>query len=349
MKRYFAFILLVLLATNLLGQSTKYLSLKPGKGRYIPVNYYISDAVDDRADTAYFGRLMKAGKLDFYIFQGGTKGTVNSYLHVNSKPQAGLQPIVLHVTDVNIEGRRVGSGWDMTAKVVLSFSVGKRKLVDYTAKGTARLYDDPKNYIEDFIAKAIDGDLRKFDDWWLKNKGSVVTNDEVKVNVSLSKISDKPNQIIYDLQKPLAIEDFIGPVNGKEQEMAATMSGIGIRYSTTTQNSQLVINVTVSAYFDKAQSWFKQEGKNARILAHEQLHFDITAIKACQLVQKIRNTVITQDNFEQLLAQLQRTNAKEAEEEEELYDNETNHGIIREKQEEWMIKVKEQLKNVGCF
>ncbi len=349
MRFYFVLIVYILSSVTVFSQSAKALVLKPGKGKYIPRLFFVSTVSDERADTTFFATLNKSGKTERLNFQSGVANAMKAYAVLGSKVNEGKQSVSMQLKNVDINGRKNGSAWYVTSNITIAFSVGKQHLVDYTAKGSATLYEDPGQHIEDFLKQAIDADLKAFDEWWAGNKGSVATRDEVKVNVVLSKTSDQANFIVYDINRPLQIIDFTGPVVGAVQEMAATMSGVSMRYSTLTQNSQVEVNVIISAFFDKSKSWFRPEGKNERILAHEQLHFDISAIKACELVTRIKQGKYTQGDFAALLDQMHKAIAKESEEEEILYDTETNHGIIKPKQEEWSVKLKQQLKNAGCF
>lgn len=349
MRFGFVFFILLFWGGSLFSQSAKSLSLKPNRSKFIPRHTYVAEVVDERSDTAYIARLKKLGKIEGLKFNTGTTQAVLSYVNANGKANMELQPVILQIKQTEIDGKKSGSAWYVNSRITIAFSVGKQHLVDYVAKGTATLYEDPAAHIEGFIKEAIDADLKAFDEWWATNKGTVATQEQVKVNVTLSPTPDQVNFIVYNPKQPLQINDFTGPVTGAAQEMAATMSGVSMRYSTLTQNSQIVVNVTIAAFFDKSKSWFRLEGKNARILAHEQLHFDISAIKACQLVERIKQGKYKQDDFATLLDQMHKAIAKESEEEEILYDTETNHGIIREKQEEWANKVKQQLKNSGCF
>lgn len=128
-----------------------------------------------------------------------------------------------------------------------------------------------------------------------------------------------------------------------------TVSGIGVGYASSTKNGQIVLDVTVTPYFNKATSWFKPAGRNTRVLAHEQTHFDITAIKACELVAAIRKASFTQDNYVKLLEELQMKNAQESNDEEVLYDKETVHGTIADIKAAWEKKITEQVRSIGCY
>jgi len=46
---------------------------------------------------------------------------------------------------------------------------------------------------------------------------------------------------------------------------------------------------------------------------------------------------------------LQKQNTQESYDEENMYDNETNHGIIKDKQIAWQNKLTEQIRTIGCY
>ena len=71
--------------------------------------------------------------------------------------------------------------------------------------------------------------------------------------------------------------------------------------------------------------------------------------KRYELANTIRATSFTKDNYEQLLDKLHNENIKATYDEENTYDNETDHGIITAKQQEWQQTLKEKIKTVGCY
>jgi len=340
---------LLIIATTGFAQDVQYIQLKQEKVAYAPRTYYIADVVYERADVSGIGMITGNGNRSKLSLSGGIANSINSFLAGNVTQKRSTQAVSLHISKLNFDVRKRGSIWNVDASVLFTFYVAGKKLIEYSSKGQGQMDSDPKAFIESFIRQAISNDLKKFDEWWLENRDGVPTASEVKVNVHMAKTTDKPNSIVYSLQQPLQISDFQGRVDGQEFELAVTVSGIGVGYASSTQNGQIILDVTVTPYFNKATSWFKPAGRNTRVLAHEQTHFDITAIKACELVAAIRKASFTQDNYVKLLEELQMKNAQESNDEEVLYDKETVHGTISDMQVAWEKKITEQVKAIGCY
>ena len=349
MKDILIVLSLLLITSHCQAQNVKYIQLKQEKVSYHPKGFYVDGVTDDRQDAGAVGTISSNGKREQLSFPNGAAAALNSFIANNVLQNKATQPASLHISKMDFAIKKQGTLWYIDASVILTFYVADKKIVEYISKGQGQMDSDPALYSESFIRQAIGNDLKKFDDWWAQNKGRVPVMSEVKVNVTMAATTTKPNSIVYSLGRPLQIADFTGPPQGQEFELAVTVSGIGLGYSATAENSQVVLDVTITPYFNKAQSWFKPAGKNPRVLAHEQTHFDITAIKACELVAAIKHTTFTQDNYVQLLEELQKKNADESNEEEQRYDRETNHGIITEMQQAWEKKISEQVKAIGCY
>lgn len=349
MRYYLIVFIAMVLSCPARGQSVRDIQLKQEKLGYSPRGYCVTDVTDDRYEQGNIGVMSGNGSRTIVNLQYGASAAISSFITKNVAQNKANQAVSLHIATLEFDAKRRGAVWNIDANIVLTFYVGEKKIIEYSGKGQAKMDTDPAVYMETFIRQAIKNDLKKFDEWWAENKGRVAVRSDVKVNVTLAKTSNKPDNIVYDINRPLQIADFKGRVDGQEQELAVTSSGIGLGYSGTTKNSQVVVDVVVTPYFNKAQSWFKERGKNTRVLAHEQTHFDITAIKACELVNTIKNTTFTQENYAQLLQELQEKNAQESNEEEMLYDKETNHGIIRDAQAAWEKKITEQVRTMGCY
>ncbi len=329
-------------------QDVKQVQLKQQHAAFAPKGYYISNVIDDRASDA-LGTISEDGSIKKLVLAGGTAAAIKSFIEHNVTQNKAMQPIVLHVDKIEINARKTGGSVQTEAMTTFAFYIGDNRVAEYTGKGRAQTSGDASDYIEGFIRKSIENDLKDIETWWGQHKGEIPTTSSVKVNVTISRTTDKPDCIVYSQQRPLSIQDFTGPPEGQIQELAATYSGIGVGYKSQTENGQVVVDMTITPYFVRGQSWFKEEGKNARVLAHEQAHFDVTAIKACELAAIMRSTAFTQENYQALIDKLQKQNARDANEEESLYDSETNHGIIFDKQIEWQNKLKEKVREVGCY
>lgn len=101
------------------------------------------------------------------------------------------------------------------------------------------------------------------------------------------------------------------------------------------------IYYSVYALFNKKKSWCKR--KSDELLAHEQLHFDIAELtarnvrRAVEQMQKdnVDDIKTFNENINKILLKSNDLDAQ--------YDEDTFHGLIQEKQQEWEEKVAEQL------
>ena len=349
-KIFFVYILLMaILPLAAVAQSSKQVPLENEPVSYIPKDFYISQVVDDRNNGDSVGNMTSEGSKDRIVLEGGSVRYLEHVANGSAPRSKDAQGVELHLTKINTEIKRADGLWDINVSITFAYCIGPRKLIEYSSKGHAQMSTDPLEYAGHFIRQSLGNNMKKFDEWWPQNRGTVATAAAVKVTVTMGKPVNHPDWIPYTPGKLLKIADFMAPEKKEVPEMAETASGIGLSYTTRTENGQTVVNITVVSYFDKSQSWFKQVAKNSRVLEHEQTHFDITAAIACDLITALRGATYTSSNYTALIKELQDASTKARAEEQDRYDMETNHGIIRDKQDAWDARVKEKLSKGGCY
>ncbi|SDI03423.1 DUF922 domain-containing protein [Winogradskyella thalassocola] len=138
--------------------------------------------------------------------------------------------------------------------------------------------------------------------------------------------------------------DFKATPNLESDAVALTASGITFGYSVNTSGERIVdFSTSVEAHFYPSKSWYIQDKGNAYILAHEQLHFDITELYARKFRAQIKKLVVNQN----VKDQMNRLHAKINEavnETQKRYDAQTNHSMNREMQKEWEITIQKELR-----
>lgn len=144
----------------------------------------------------------------------------------------------------------------------------------------------------------------------------------VSVQVAILKQTDNRNLILYDKERPLRIDDFKARPDAASRGVGATYSGIAMQIEGKTEKGVLVTTVQLTVYFDAAQSWMKREGKTERVLQHEQNHFDLTAIKACDLARAIAAGAYNYRDLKQQLRELHRLHTSELRQLQKDYDKE---------------------------
>lgn len=179
---------------------------------------------------------------------------------------------------------------------------------------------------------------------------AAMSNDiPVRVNVSVKKTTKEKHLILYSKAQPLLIADFQGKYEQKWFGVAATNSGIALNMSGKTNNGTMEVDLIITVMFDKNLSWMKEAGKNDRILGHEQNHFDLTAIKACEMINALRNEDFTMENLNNRIKEIHNYYLQELNQVQALYDKETNHGTIYEQQLAWSQRISKQIEDVDCY
>jgi len=346
MIRSVIFLLLMLsLEANGYARQTRYIDLKNEKAAYKTNHYFVRSVADAREPKAADGWMNE----DELAMRNGAAASVRAFVQNNVRQNPSGQPIDLRITKLYAEITRKGSQWQINVEMGIGFFAGETQLITYSGSGNAHASADPVGYLGTVIKKALVDDLKQFDAWWAANKGEVPISEEVNVSVTVSATPDNPGDLVYALGRPLQEADFKGPKGNNPAEAAATVSGIGLRYHTEVENSRITIKAIVFANFITGESWFKNTEQNQRVLAHEQTHFDITALYACRLADKIRTTKFTRENYQRLLLELQQQHETAEEDEERQYDAETNHGTIHEQQEAWQRKIRQEVERCGCY
>lgn len=321
------------------------ISIDTDKQHYQPEHFTISGVVDDRIDTNDIGTI-KDGSVNL---KAGLANGLNNYFNAVHREQEGQIPITMHIRKFNIKEKFLGRKRQYDLDMDIAYYVGTTKLLSYEGSSFAQSLDDYTPYIEKLIRENVNSNLKQFDSWVPKNKTTISAEPEVEVKVYFSNIADKKGHIPYQRSRKLFITDFEGVPDETSPGAAATLSGVGMSYKVSKLRNRTEVDVTVMAYFDRTGSWMKANGKNTTILMHEQRHFDITAIKACELRQRIEQTTFTPNSYQEQLKELLNTVQQEGTEMQNEYDRETEHGTIIDQQEKWNKKIINILAEQPCF
>lgn len=156
----------------------------------------------------------------------------------------------------------------------------------------------------------------------------------------VSKSDDQ--KIVWNENRKLNWDDFKGkPTSSNDRIAAMTSTEFIVQTKTNSRNRK--VEVLIENIFVCNESWVRNDKKNAEgLLEHEQGHFDINEIQTRKLRLKItQNVTIEQvEKFIQEAYQL-------SNEAQNSFDMETNHGIDKLKQKEFLILISKELKELG--
>ncbi len=142
--------------------------------------------------------------------------------------------------------------------------------------------------------------------------------------------SSAPDKMVWNAIAPLQYSDFKGAVPPVTPWDAVTNSCIWLEYS---YDDESVISYTLQCVFDESNSWMRL--RSPEVLRHEQVHFNITEIYTRRLRHAIRQVTDWKGHpAENLNALFHQFNQKCAAMQ-DLYDAQTNHGMIAPMQQAW--------------
>lgn len=191
------------------------------------------------------------------------------------------------------------------------------------------------------MAKKSDANIVKIDRLGVRNKANIC--DEM---VATFYKAEKPRlyetEFSWDPSRRLTWEDFRGPVQSYSTEniAAATYCAIGFETNNVVAGGKVKINVFNSFYPTK--SWARDEEKDMHVLAHEQCHFDICELYTRKLRERMAAAHVDISSLSKLKV-IYRELQKEYEGRQELYEDQTNHGLIYAEQDRWQKDIAHEL------
>ncbi len=131
--------------------------------------------------------------------------------------------------------------------------------------------------------------------------------------------------------------------------VALTASGITFEFSVKETETRIVdFDTKVYAHFYPKKSWYIKAQGDAYILAHEQLHFDITELYARKFRKEISQLKIN-SNIKSQLRNLHEKINKELAATQNRYDKESDNSVNREFQTKWNNYVKSELAKLEAY
>lgn len=165
----------------------------------------------------------------------------------------------------------------------------------------------------------------------------------------LSGLGKGSETIDWNESEKLSWEDFKGPIQTDSNAAAVTASGITFSYTVRKSDHRFTdFKAQVQAHFYTQESYYIKERCNDHILAHEQLHFDITELHARIFRYRLAQVQVSQ-NLKAQLEQLHRAIIQELADMQKQYDTQSQNSINIEEQAKWNLYVAENLKRLEAY
>ncbi len=162
-------------------------------------------------------------------------------------------------------------------------------------------------------------------------------------------IQPMEDSILWDESHHLKWTDFRGLPNNNIDAAAITVSGITLDlFAKTTQTKLIEFKAMIEARFYPDQSWYRKELASPFILAHEQLHFDITELFARKFRYQIDKTTFS-IQIKKEIDKLNNVINTELKDMQEKYDQDSNFSRNRETQRKWQEFIQIELKKLSKY
>ncbi len=332
------------------GAQAKVIKLKNLPALHNPKEYHIANVIDDRDDKATIGT-MKAGisgKVTPITLQGGPAAGLMQYLNDNLKQNTNTLPVEIHLNRFEVKEEKNGMTPQAHLYSELSFSARGMNVYRITAHNYMQGGYDVSAFIGKLVQQAMDYHLKAFDDW-LKDNPISATGSNTEVAIRMMTTDSDPNLIPYTNGRKLQRSDFKGTIDDLSTAAAVTLSGVSIKYGWERLGGKTKVKIDLLPYFNTSLSWWRATTHTAEILAHEQLHFDITAVYACVLKNELEQAIFQPEELEQQINRLMNEVESQRVATQQQYDSETQHGLNKTKQAEWQAKVKTMLAEQTCY
>ena len=152
-------------------------------------------------------------------------------------------------------------------------------------------------------------------------------------------MAQEKGQMCWNEDIRLSWDDFKGTPDYHASNAAVTASGISHGFSASIKGDKVSYTSKVDCYFHPNLSWYKKELGDDKLLAHEQLHFDISELYVRKLRKRINEYVFT-SNIHEEMNTLYDNALKELKDFQAQYDNESDYSRKIPEQRHWEKKIK---------
>jgi len=159
----------------------------------------------------------------------------------------------------------------------------------------------------------------------------------VQPPISLAR-DTKKDGIVWNQNRKLSWDDFQSEVDTLEPLHAMSATNIDVKALCYGN----LIKYEVKSVFVTSASWSKNK-LSAKLLAHEQMHFDLTEVHARLLRKKLSETTNLCKEGKDALDKLTSKHFRDWKQDQDRYDQETNHGLDAIKQKYWEALIAQRL------
>ena len=358
LKRYLI-VLLILCPLFTFSQERSYtLSLKPEDWGIQPGAFYICGVDDKRHDTKSNGKILMDGSKNpiEVLFENDIQKSLFSWITNCMPADTSKIPIWLAIDDFKFKD----PGTALKHTLSLDFKIHFYRILEgqevdlYQTSGTPQMQARgfPKSMPETILRQTFKSLFQNFNEWVNQNPAQIPLCKKIAVEfvrMDASERESKKDTIRWTSEYRLIWSDFKSAPDKSSPFSAQSHCLFDYKGVPIFRDQTMILQISIFACFAKKESWVHPDKKEAPLLTHEQLHFDICELFVRKLRKKISETPLSLLNSDNQIKVLFEESWKAYQVNQNLYDEETEHGLIEAAQKKWINNVNEELTTLAEF
>ena len=292
--------------------------------------FYFSSIVDEREQKDHAGRALIGNKKVVVDFRKTLSEDISLLLSPLMIADSLKVPLIFSVDRfvVNETGslsRHVAS-LDFAYKIKRIINGNSYVIYEGNGNPSITIHGTYDKAHETIITKSMQQFIEGFNQWIQENKDLYQLARKVELSYKEEdRYSHGGDTIAWSATKRLQWSDFKGRPSGSS---FMAQSNCLFSYSVDPKMKEGIcyLNIRLSACFEKTNSWVKKGNDKDALLAHEQLHFDICEVNVRALRKRLSETKLNPIEFDLQISRLFDEAWKKYQEDQDAYDNETDHG-----------------------
>ncbi len=357
MKNHPAFSVILLLVSILFTSSAVFAQPEPIRLKTEKVltgnwDYYIERVIDARTPGQVFATLWYKdgnGKMKSYPsdLSGGSKNALSSFLIDGLPRNTQGRPLNIRILECMI--RESNESTHVSGQLTLKFQFefekdwGTQPLSTYSMNLKYSRSINNLEYIEPALRKVLGNGLKYIHNWMKKESA---TNILLAKGLKLSFWNyneQDADTVYYQKARSLSFNDFLAKPPQNTRFQAAIFPSFGYDMQRELKGGLIQVQLILKVYMVRSASWAFPMIKSTYSLNHEQRHFDLVKLISERFKAKLLSEKLNPDNYEGLINFEYLESYREMNRLQQKYDQETNHGINKAKQEEWNRWIDAQL------
>jgi hypothetical protein len=356
-KNHPAFLVILLLVSILFTSSVGFAQPEPIRLRTEKVQngnweYYIANVIDARPQGQVFATLWYKGgngKMKSYAsdINGGSKNALSSFLIDGLPRNTEGRPVNIRILECMIresnESTHVSGQVTLKVQFELEKDWGTQPLTTYSMNLKYTRSINNFEYIEPALRKVLGNSLKYIHNWMRKESATnILLAKGLKLSFRNYNEQDA-DTLYYQKARSLSFDDFKAKPPQNTRFQAAIFPSFGYDMHREFKGGLIQVQIILKVYMIRSASWAFPMIKSTYSLNHEQRHFDLVKLISERFKAKMLSEKLNPDNYEGIINFEYLEFYREMNQLQQRYDQETNHGINKAKQDEWNRWIDAQL------